>query len=289
MKTPAWLDTTEYPFTSRFFDHEQVRQHYIDEGAGPVLLFVHGTPSWSFDFRQVIKNLARDFRCIAVDHVGFGLSDKPRHYDYSTTQHANRLAALIDYLNLRDFTMVVHDFGGPIGLSVALSQPARVHALIILNSWLWSSEAEPDFKKMRRILKSPLLPLLYRYLNFSARFVLPAAFGKKKPGKNIRRQYTAPFASVAEREGTIAFARSLVNDQSWFQNLWEQVSPVATKPTLFVWGMSDPVIKPNYLDRFRTGFPKSEVVTLPDSGHFPQEEEPLAVANGIRNFLYKYA
>lgn len=259
--------------------------HYIDEGNGQTLLFVHGTPSWSFDFRKVIFDLRGDFRCVAVDHLGFGLSDKPEHYDYSTHRHSATLEHFVLQKELHDITLVVHDFGGPIGMQFAIRHPDRVRQLVILNSWLWDSRTDPDFIRLSRVLRSPLLPWLYRHLNFSPRFVLPASFGEHRPSRHILRHYVRPFADRTQRNGTIAFARSLLNDHEWFQTLWDTRGVIADRPTLLVWGMNDPVIGPRHLERFVSGFPNSTAVRLQGCGHFPQEEEPEAVARGIREFL----
>ena len=148
-----WLDRNEYPFTSKYFDVNGHQMHFIDEGQGDTLLFVHGTPSWSFDFRKVINTLKSDFRCIAIDNIGFGLSDKPEHYDYSTQNHSKTLEKFVLGHNLTDLTLVVHDFGGPIGLYFAIQHPERIKKLIILNSWLWSSKDDPDYIKLSKVLK----------------------------------------------------------------------------------------------------------------------------------------
>lgn len=140
-----WLDKKEYPFSSNFYEVNGHKLHYIDEGKGDTILFVHGTPSWSFDFRNVIKKLRTTNRCIAIDHIGFGLSDKPEHYDYSTQNHSRTLEKFITDKDLNDITLVVHDFGGPIGLNVAIRQPQRIKKIVVMNSWLWSSRNDPDF------------------------------------------------------------------------------------------------------------------------------------------------
>jgi pimeloyl-ACP methyl ester carboxylesterase len=280
-----WLDTTEYPFNSKYFDLNGHKIHYIDEGHGDTLLFVHGTPSWSFDFRNCIKGLSKDFRCIAIDHIGFGLSDKPEHYDYSIKNHCTALEKFVLSKKLDHLTLVVHDFGGPIGLNFAIQYPEKIKNLIILNSWMWSSKNDPDYLKLSRILRNPLLPFLYRYLNFSPRFILPGSFGEKKLPSHIKNQYTKPFANRTQRNGALAFAKSLLNDQDWFEELWEKKEVISAKPTLFIWGMKDPVIKPHYLNKFITGFANSRTVKLEKSGHFPQEEEPEPVISAIFNFL----
>lgn len=280
-----WLDKSEYPFTSNYFGINGQRLHYIDEGKGPAILFVHGTPSWSFDYRHLVKKLQENYRCIAIDHIGFGLSDKPRHYDYSTQNHSKTLEKFVLEKQLDRLTLVVHDFGGPIGLNFARQYPEKIKRLVILNSWLWSSKSDPGFVRLSKLLKSPLLPFLYRYLNFSPRFILPKSFGDRKLPQHIIRQYTKPFAGKNERNGVVAFAGSLLNDQDWFQELWDTRQAISDKPTLFIWGMKDPLIKPHYLDKFKNGFRNSTTKRLETTGHFPQEEQPEIVAQEIMNFL----
>jgi len=285
MMKPDWIDPTEYPFKSNYFSVNGHKLHYIDEGSGPVLLFVHGTPSWSFEYRNCIKELRSSYRCIAVDHIGFGLSDKPETYDYSTINHSRTLERFILEKNLTDITLVVHDFGGPIGLNAAINHTGRFKKLIIINSWLWSSESDPDFQKIKWVLKSPLLPFLYRYLNFETKVLLPASFGDKKPGRDIRRHYSKPFNSRKEQGGTVAFARSLVNDQEWFQELWDKKDAISDKPVLLIWGMKDPIVKPHNLENFQKGFPNSNILELETCGHFPHEEVPERVTDAIAGFM----
>jgi pimeloyl-ACP methyl ester carboxylesterase len=285
MKKTAWLDREIYPFTSQYFAVNGQQLHFIDEGEGETILFVHGTPSWSFDFRHLIKELRSKFRCIAIDHIGFGLSDKPPKYDYSTRNHANTLEKFIKDRGLKNITLVVHDFGGPIGLSVAIKNPSLFKRLIIINSWLWSSESEPEFIKFKRILKSPLLPILYRYFNFSPRYLLPKSFGERKIDKQTLQYYTRPFFSSKERFGPLAFAKSLFNDQAWFEGLWNGRETISTLPTLLIWGLKDSFVTEKYLRKFREGFSNSEGIEIPGCGHFPQEEQPDHVLSGITRFL----
>lgn len=283
--TIKWLDKIEYPFQSKFFTINGHQLHYIDEGKGDVILFVHGTPSWSFDFRNQIKCLSSKYRCIAIDHMGFGLSDKPKNYNYKTQNHAETLQAFIKQNQLDNITLVVHDFGGPIGLSVAIAMPEKFKQFVVLNSWLWSSKNEPEFIKLSKILKSPLLPFLYLRFNFSPTFILPKSFGDKKLPRHLKSQYTRPSANKTERYGALAFAHSLLNDQDWFEKLWQSKKAISEKPFLFIWGMKDPVIKPNYLHKFTSGFPNHEALELATCGHFPQEEESTIVSEKLLDFL----
>lgn len=282
---PAWLDTREYPFTPHTLRVDGHTISYLDEGEGEVLLFVHGTPSWSFDFRNVIRSLRSSYRCIAPDHIGFGLSDKPQHWHYSSLNHAKNLEQLIRHLNLENITLVLHDFGGPIGFSAALAMPHRIRRVAIINSWLWSTRGEPDYESMKKILSGPILPFLYIYANFSARFILPRSFEKKKLSSHIHKHYTAPFNKRSLRHGPLGFARALVAEQDLFAELWQRRTELAALPYLFLWGMADPIVKPQHLETFRSGFPGATTVELPHCGHFPQEEDPDAVASALRSFI----
>lgn len=284
-----WLDKNEYPFTSKFYEVNGQNLHYVDEGDGDPVLFIHGTPSWSFEYRNVIQDLKSDFRCIAIDHIGFGLSDKPENYDYTTINHSRTVEKFIFDKNLEDVTLVLHDFGGPIGFHFAINHPDKVRNIIVLNSWLWSSENDPEFVKLSKFLKSPLLSFLYKRLNFSSRFILPRSFGEKKLSEKTLKQYTKPFANHKQRNGQLAFARSLLNDQNWFEKLWNQREAVAKKPALFIWGMKDPILSHAKLEKFESGFPDSKMVKLETCGHFPQEEEPEKVSQAIRGLICKKA
>ena len=285
MQQPDWLDREEYPFTSSWWQVNGVRQHYIDVGQGDPVVFVHGTPSWSFDFRHVIRLLSATHRCIAVDHIGFGLSDKPTVYDYSTQRHAETLSRFIDHKGLSGVTLVLHDFGGPIGMKYAIDHADNIRQIIILNSWIGSSENDPEFERFSKILRSPLLPFLYHYLNFSPRFLLPQSFGDKKLSRKLLKQFTSPFQKSSERHGPLAFARSLLHDQPWFEELWQDRVVLHSTPMLLIWGLKDKFVTTRYLDRFMEGFPLARVVRLETCGHFPQEEEPELVAGAIADFV----
>jgi len=280
-----WLDKSEYPFNPNYFSVNGQRLHYIDEGQGDTIFFVHGTPSWSFDFRNIIKGLKDSYRCVAIDHIGFGLSDKPEHYDYSTQNHSKTIGKFVLEKQLDNLTLVVHDFGGPIGLNFAIQHPDKVKRIVILNSWLWSRRTDPECIKLSKILRSPILQFLYRYINFSPKFILPKSFGDHKISIKTLRQYTKPFADKSQRNGALAFAKSLLNDQDWFETLWEKREQISNKPTLLIWGMKDPVIKPHNLKKFQEGFTNTMTNELLTSGHFPQEEQPETVTKSIFDFL----
>ena len=281
-----WLNTNEYPFKHHYFKVNDTTMHYVDEGEGEVLLFVHGTPSWSFEFRNVIKFLSKKYRCIAIDHIGFGLSEKPAKYDYTVQNHTASLLKLVTHLQLNQFTMLVHDFGGIIGLAAAEQIPEKIKGLVILNTWCRSIQDEPEYKKMKMILGSPLMPLLYRYLNFSAKYILPAAFGERsRLTPEIHQHFLRPFSKVSERNGTIAFAKSLLLDQDYYASVGEKLSILKDNPVLIIWGMKDEFITEKHLLWMQEQFPGSKVVRYDDAGHFVLEEKSVVAGPVIAEFM----
>lgn len=282
----SWLNSNEYPFKHHYYTVNNTQLHYVDEGAGEVILFVHGTPSWSFEFRNVIKYLSKKYRCIAIDHIGFGLSEKPADYDYTVQNHTSTLLQLINHLQLNHFNMLVHDFGGIIGLAAAEQIPEKINKLIILNTWCRSIQEEPEFKKMKVILGSPLMPFLYQYLNFSAKYILPAAFGERsRLTPEIHQQYLRPFSKPSERKGTIAFAKSLLRDQDYYATIGEKLKVLKDKPVLIIWGMKDAFITEKHLIWMQEQFSQNTVVRYEDAGHFVLEEKSAVAAPVIETFL----
>lgn len=276
----------EYPFTSRWATLAGgERLHYVDEGSGPGLLFVHGTPTWSFEWRHLIGALSPNYRCIAPDHLGFGLSDRPPDASYAPESHAARLRELVELLDLRDVTLVVHDFGGIIGLPLAV-ETGRVTRLVVINSWMWNLGDDAAVRRAGRIFGGTFGRLLYERFNFSLRVIMPAAFAdRKRLTPELHGRYLAPFADRRSR-GLVLWplARSLAHASPHSERLWERRSALAGMPALIVWGTKDPAVKPHHLERWRGALPHAEVVTL-EAGHWPHEEMPDAVRDVVAAFL----
>lgn len=282
--SPSWLDTTSYPFRTRTFMTSEGALSYVDEGEGPVVLLVHGTPSWSFEYRHVIRDLSRDHRCIAIDHLGFGLSAKPPMSALQLEGHARRLRALVEQLDLRGITLVVHDFGGPIALPLALEEDPRIRGLVVLNSWMWPSDADPAIARIDRLVRSGLGRILYRVFGFSARVLLPSAFGdRRRLTKAIHGQYLAPLSSRRARDGTYAMALALKGEDPYYASLWDRRRRLEEVRAVIVWGMKDPFIPPAYLDRWGQAMPQARVVHAMEAGHFVAEECPEAVVAAVRS------
>ncbi len=285
---PAWVDRIGYPFRNRFAELPAGRVHYVDEGSGEPILFVHGTPTWSYEWRHLIAALRLRWRCIAPDLLGFGLSARPPGFAYTPEAHAEVLAALVERLGLERVTLVVHDYGGPIGLPLCLDQPARVRRLVLLNTWLWPLDDDPGLRRKGRLAASALGRFLYRRGNASLRLVMPQAYGdRRKLTPEIHRQYLAPFPAPDDRERVLwALARALLGSSAYYADLWRRRERLRGRPVLIVWGLKDPAFPPHHLARweqlFGTG---ARVVRLPDAGHWPHEEAPEAVRQALMGFL----
>jgi pimeloyl-ACP methyl ester carboxylesterase len=283
---PAWLDRALYPFTSRYLDSADGRMHYVDEGAGTPIVLVHGTPTWSFLYRHLIGHLAPRHRVIAVDHLGFGLSEKPAAAPYEPSDHARRLVGLLDALDLSGATLVVHDFGGPIGLAAALARPQRFERFVLFNTWMWSVAGDPAIARGARIAGSWLGRLLYLRFNFPVKVLMPRVMGDRRILRpEMQRHYAAPLATPAERMAAWACARALLNSGPWFERQWEQRSLLRGKPMLLLWGLKDPTFGPAYLERWRREFPDALAHTFPSSGHFVPEEAPAEVGPLLEQFV----
>ena len=275
-----------YPFTSHRFESDDGRMHYVDEGAGNPIVFVHGTPTWSFLYRHLIRAFSPNHRAIAVDHLGFGLSDKPPRAPYAPDDHARRLIALLDALDVSNVTLVVHDFGGPIGLAAALARPQRIARLVLFNTWMWDIAADPKIARGARVAGSRLGRLLYRHLNFPVRWLMPSVMADRRClTMEIHRHYAAPLGTPDERMGAWGCARALLQSGPWFEELWSRRRELRDKPMLLVWGLKDPTFGPPYLERWRLAFPKATVHTFPSVGHFVPEEAGMDAVSPIGPFV----
>ena len=264
--------------------------HYVDEGSGPPILFVHGTPTNSYEYRHLIAALSKRFRCIAPDHLGFGESARPRSFAYTPEAHAAVLRELVERLGLDDFTLVVHDFGGPIGLPLITDHPSHsphVSRLILMNTWAWPLDDDPKMARGARFIGGAIGRFLYRYANASLRLIMPSAYGdRKKLTPEIHRRYLDVFGDRDARVLVLhALAKSLLGSRSHYQSLLDRLDRLRAMPVLIVWGMKDSAFQPYQLDRWRQLLPGAQVETIEGAGHWPHEEEPGRVVAAIERFL----
>lgn len=286
METPDWLDRNEYPFQPQQFETSAGNLHYVDEGTGPPVVFVHGNPSWSFEFRRPISALSKNCRCIAPDHIGFGLSDKPAEWSYLPADHAQNLEELIESLDLEGITMVVGDWGGPIGLSYAISHPERVRNLVITNTWMWPVNRDPYYIAFSYFMGGPLGRLLIKKYNFFARAVVKSVYGdKSKLTPGIHRHYLEPLSRESERRGCWTFPGQIIGSTGWLNSLWERRDVLGENTILLAWGMKDIAFREKELNRWTRAFPDASVMRYDDAGHFLSEEKPDELTGGIIGLL----
>ncbi|GAA4350605.1 alpha/beta fold hydrolase [Hymenobacter saemangeumensis] len=248
------------------------------------MVFVHGTPTWSFLYRAQIRELSRSHRCIAADNLGFGLSDKPASFDQHPARHADHLQQLLAHLGVTRYTLVVHDFGGPIGLALALRQPERVCRLVLLNTWLWATAPDARARRVDGLLRSWLGRLLYLRFNFSPRVLLRQALAR--PGElsvAVHRHYLRPFPTPDSRWGLLRLGYQLLGASDWYEEQSRLLPRLRATPALLIWGRHNAFLGAA-LPRWQQLLPEAQTLELP-VGHFPQEEAPAEVGQALRRFL----
>ena len=281
----------EYPFESHFLTTEQGHSmHYIDTGEGRPFLFVHGNPTWSFFFRRLCSHFSSSgMRAIANDHIGCGLSDKPQDFDYRLNQHIENLERLVLELDLNDICLLVHDWGGAIGLGVAGRHPERFSQLVITNTAAFRSQRMPWLLK---IAKTPSIGqfLIRRFNAFAG---LTPQLGAADPDRitsRARQGLLLPYNSWAHRIATYRFVADIPLDESHpsystLTEVEENLSRLSKLPTLLLWGEKDWVFTTHFMSRFQDFFPQAVAKSYPDCGHLLIEEKPGRVIGEIEAFL----
>lgn len=262
--------------------------HVEDAGKGPVVVCVHGTPTFSYEWRHVVAGLQATHRVVAPDHLGFGASERPVTADYAPEAHARRFREMMNEL-VPDgpVTLVVHDFGGPIALDWALDQPHRLARVVVVNSWMWPFDDDPLMQRRARIAGGRLGRWLYRHANASLRLIMPSAYGNRRAlTPEIHRRYLDRFPDPDGRERVLfALVRSLLGSREFFASLWARREALASVPLQLLWGMRDSAFQPPMLDRWIAAFPHAAVQRFPNAGHWPHEEEPEAFLRALRGSL----
>jgi pimeloyl-ACP methyl ester carboxylesterase len=282
-----------FPFEPRYQQvAEDVRLHYVEQGRGEPVLLLHGNPTWSYLYRNFIPPVAEaGFRAVAVDHMGFGRSDRPPgHRRYHLRAHVDNLLAFIRGLDLRDVTLVMQDWGGPIGLGAAVEEPDRIAHLVIMNTWV---AVLPEGTRIP--FHQPFLQAgLGEILALGANLFMEAMFAGMRPDSAtplVAEAYRAPFPDYYSRVPILAFARDIPIGENhptsrYMREIGEKAASLH-RPTLLVWGMEDRTFPPLILEGWRTLYPDAEVLELPQARHYVQEDEPEGIASRIVEFLQK--
>lgn len=270
-----------FPFESRWFESSAGRMHYVDEGSGQPILMLHGNPTWSFLYRRLIAGLREGFRCVAVDYPGFGLSERPPGYGYTPREHAGVVGELVRKLDLRDLIVMGHDWGGPIGASVAAADPDRVAGLVLGNTWLWPPDR--SFRVFSAVMSSPPLQWAILKRNFFVERIIPYATARRLSEAEMDH-YRAVQPTPEARVGVAEFPRQLVAAGPWMGELEQAVArELRGKRVLITWPMRDVAFTAKReLPRLRAAFTDAELVELPNAKHYFQEDAPEEVIAAIR-------
>jgi pimeloyl-ACP methyl ester carboxylesterase len=279
----------DYSFSPRFLDIDTVRMHYVDEGCGPPLLFVHGNPTWSFAWRKFITALSPTYRCIAVDHIGCGKSDKPQQYKYTLDRHVANLVFLIESLDLRDITLIGHDWGGCIGMGAAVERPDRFARFVLMNTAAFRSNRIPFRIAVCRV---PVLGTIgVRGLNLFARAALWMAVEKhERMTPDVKAAYLSPYDSWANRIAIHRFVLDIPLRPSHASyarlvRIEEGLARFRDHPMLLPWGERDWCFTPWFRREFERRFPRAESFPIDDAGHYVFEDACERIIPRLRTFL----
>jgi haloalkane dehalogenase len=281
-----------YPFASHHFEVGGHRIHYVDEGAGPPLLFVHGNPTWSFHWRNLLTAFRDRYRVVAIDHLGCGLSDKPQDWPYRLGGHIANLQALIERLDLRNITLLAQDWGGAIGLGAAVAMPDRFGRFVLFNTGAFHGGRMPVRIGVCRI---PVLgPLAVRGGNAFARAALQMTMRHpERLTPEIRAGILAPYGNWHDRVAIQRFVEDIPLAPSHCS--YETLSAIerglpalSSRPVQLIWGLRDWCFTPWFLERFEQVFPQAEVHRLADAGHWVVEDAHEQIVPLVTQFLAKH-
>lgn len=288
-----------YPFASHVLQRQGLAYHYVDEGQGDPVVMVHGNPTWSFYYRNLVQALKGQYRTIVPDHMGMGLSDKPGddRYDYRLKSRIDDLEALLGHLGLLQgpkLTLVMHDWGGMIGMGLAARHPLRIGRLVLMNTAAFHLPSDMRLPlALRAIRNTPLGSVAVRGFNAFSRTAAHVGAKRPKLTRALRQAYCAPYNSWASRIATLRFVQDIPvhpGDPSYntVSETEAALPAFAHKPIMFAWGMKDFVFTPQVLQEWRKRWPDAEVHSFADCGHYVLEDAAYEVCGLVKTFLARH-
>lgn len=291
------VSQSEYPFAGHFLDRNGVRQHFLDEGEGDPVVMLHGNPTWSFFYRNLVKELRDRFRVIVPDHVGCGLSDKPddSRYEYTLKQRVDDVESLLESLVVTErITLVLHDWGGMIGMAFAGRHPERITRIVLLNTGAFHLPKEKELPLPIWLVRdTPIGALLARGLNAFSLGAVKWCVTREPLSAEVREGYLAPYGSWADRIGVLRFVQDIPlepGDPSYgaVSETESKLSAFAHLPILILWGERDFVFDQHFLKEWREIWPRAELHRFPDAGHYLIEDERDNVLRLVGDFLERH-
>ena len=281
-----------FPFAPHYHSIEGVDMHFVDEGSGEPVVMVHGDPTWGYLYRNFIPVLSQRRRCVVPDQMGMGKSANPQERSlYRLQQHRANLEALLLHLDLHDITLVLHDWGGPVGLGVATRHPERIKRLVLMNTWAFAPWPGGPFPRLLELIRSERGEAFVLQKNG---YLEPALRGttyhSEQLTKIVMEAYRAPYPTPESRLALLCWSRDIPvqeTDVSYaeMKQIEQGLSQFSRIPILLVWGMKDPVLSVSVLHRWQQLYPHATTHELEDASHFLQEDAPERVVQWIEAFL----
>jgi cis-3-alkyl-4-acyloxetan-2-one decarboxylase len=290
IKDETFEDT--FPFAPHYYSSQGFDMHYVDEGSGEPVVMVHGDPTWGYLFRNFIPPLSQRYRCIVPDQMGMGKSAVPQDWErYRLEQHRANLEALLLHLDLHDISLVLHDWGGPVGLGFATRHPERIKRLVLMNTWVFAPWPGGPFPRLLVLIRSERGAAFVLQKNG---YLEPALLGtthhSEKLTRTIMDAYRAPFPTPESRIAMLCWSRDIPvqeTDVSYaeMKRIEQGLAQFTSTPILLVWGMQDPVLSASVLHRWQQIYPHATTYELEDASHFLQEDAPELIVQRIKTFL----
>lgn len=285
------FDST-YPFKPHYLQIGEFSMHYSDEGSGDPVVLVHGDPTWGYMYREFIPELSKNNRCIVPDHMGMGKSEVPQHlYPYRLKHHISNLEKLLLSLELKNITLVLHDWGGPVGMGFAVRHPELIKRLVLMNTWAFASWPGGALPKLLRIIRSERGESFVLEKNgYVKRAIIATVNYPDNVTSTVLNAYLAPFPNPESRKALLCWSRDITfteEDHSFsdMQRIESQLTLFSGVPVLLIWGMQDPVLPPAVLKKWESVYPHAEVCEIEDASHFLQEDTPEKVISAISRFI----
>src|SRR3954469_8846035 len=282
MERPDWVDAELYPFEDHWVEIDGSTVHYVDEGEGPPLLMLHGNPTWSFTWREVIKGVRDRYRCIAPDYPGFGLSAGAPGYAFRPQDHARVVERLVETLDLRGATLLMQDWGGPIGFAAAARAPERFTRFAIGNTWAWPMNKSPTAQVFSRFLGGPIGGYLIKRRNFFVEQIIPAGTKLTGPDERVMEHYRRPFPTPASRVPMHVFPRAIIGETEWLKEVERGLTSLDDKPALILWPTKDQAFGDKERERWERTFTDHRTTTLEGAGHYIGEDAPQEIVAALR-------
>lgn len=271
------------PLEACFINVGKHKMAYLDEGKGKTILIVHGIPEWSMLYAPLIKQLADKYRCVVPDHLGFGQSDKDADADLTPAGHAQRLLGFVEVLGLKDIHLVVHDYGGPIGIGAMVLRPELFKSLTIGDSWLWDLTGSPGAGALK-MMSGGIGKWLYLNYGFSVKVMAKSSFADKAKFNAAKDLFLYPHQTKEERYANYRLMLEMLRSADYFDTTLRQLKQTDV-PMQLVWSMKDKFFNETFLKRWQAELPNAAVKHIDTSGHFPQLEAPAELARFIAAFI----